>query len=228
MAKEEKKGVFETLNAIDCSEHIEKKKGSNGKELSYLSWAWAWQLVKGMYPDASYVRREWEGKPYLFDPALGYYVETSVTIQGETMTMSLPVMDSSNKSQTDHPYNYTTRYGEKTVEAATMFDINTALMRCLVKNLAMFGLGLYIYAGEDIPQEAMEERKAAQKEAQEERKKRLMEAIKEVNDCLSSDEVAKLWNGKYADLKNEQSFSDAVKSRGSELKKKEASHGNAA
>ena len=55
------------------------------------------------------------------------------------------------------PYKYTTKYGEKTVEAATMFDVNKAIMRCLVKNLAMFGLGLYIYAGEDLPEEEEKE-----------------------------------------------------------------------
>ena len=83
-------------------------------------------------------------------------VETTVTIQGESKTMWLPVMDSKNKAQKAQPYTYTVFYKggkseEKTVEAATMFDINTAIMRCLVKNLAMFGLGLYIYAGEDLP-----------------------------------------------------------------------------
>ena len=60
-------------------------------------------------------------------------------------------MDNKNKAMKCAPYQYKTRNGVKDVEAATMFDINTAIMRCLVKNLAMHGLGLYIYAGEDIP-----------------------------------------------------------------------------
>jgi hypothetical protein len=77
---------------------------------------------------------------------------TEVTIGGKTLDMWLPVMDGANKAMKDKPYSYTTRYGEKTVEAATMFDINKTLMRCLVKNLAMFGLGIYIYAGEDLPE----------------------------------------------------------------------------
>ena len=80
-----------------------------------------------------------------------YMVYTSVTIEGITHEMWLPVMDGNNKAMKAQPYTYTTRYGEKTVEAATMFDINKTIMRCLVKNLAMFGLGLYIYAGEDLP-----------------------------------------------------------------------------
>ena len=67
--------------------------------------------------------------------------------------MQLPVMDGANKAMKNVSYKYTTKYnGEKTVEAATMFDINTAIMRCLVKNLALFGLGLYIYSGEDLPE----------------------------------------------------------------------------
>jgi hypothetical protein len=61
-------------------------------------------------------------------------------------------MDGANKAMLSTPYTYKTKFGEKTVEAATMFDINKTLMRCLVKNLAMFGLGLYIYAGEDLPE----------------------------------------------------------------------------
>jgi hypothetical protein len=77
---------------------------------------------------------------------------TEVTIEGETLTMWLPVMDSKNRAMKSESYTYSTKYGEKTVDAATMFDVNKTLMRCLVKNLAMFGLGIYIYAGEDLPE----------------------------------------------------------------------------
>jgi hypothetical protein len=66
--------------------------------------------------------------------------------------MWLPVMDGANKSMKHEPYTYSTRYGDKSVEQASMFDINKTLMRCLVKNLAMFGLGHYIFAGEDLPE----------------------------------------------------------------------------
>jgi hypothetical protein len=79
-------------------------------------------------------------------------------------------MDTKNKAMKTEPYEYTTRYGKKTVNAATMFDVNKTLMRCLVKNLAMFGLGHYIFAGEDIPQgeepvtaEPKEDKKVAKK-----------------------------------------------------------------
>jgi hypothetical protein len=61
-------------------------------------------------------------------------------------------MDGANKAMKQESYSYKTKYGEKWVEAASMFDVNKTIMRCLVKNLAMFGLGLYIYAGEDLPE----------------------------------------------------------------------------
>jgi hypothetical protein len=81
---------------------------------------------------------------------------TTVTIEDETLEMWLPVMDGANKSMKKTSYTYSTRFGEKTVEAATTFDINKTMMRCLVKNLAMFGLGLYIFAGEDLPEDIAE------------------------------------------------------------------------
>ena len=148
------KSVFETLSAINCNDHTEQKNG-----LTYLSWAWAWGIVKSYYPSANYEVVEYGtseevgyvSRPYLHDPNLGYLVTTKVTIDGETIPMSLPVMDGANKAQKHMAYTYKTKYGEKSVEAATMFDINTAIMRCLTKNLAMFGLGHYIYAGEDLP-----------------------------------------------------------------------------
>ena len=84
-------------------------------------------------------------------------VETIMTIDGISRMMWLPVMDGANKAMKDKPYTYKSRYGEKTVEAATMFNINTSIMRCMTKNIALFGLGLYIYAGEDLPEEEKQE-----------------------------------------------------------------------
>jgi len=140
------KSVFNTLASIDCNGKVEKKNG-----LTYLSWIWAWSEVKKVYPSANYRVVNFDGRPYLFDEHLGYLVQTEVTIEGETIPMQLPVMDGANKAQSHETYSYKTKYGEKWVERATMFDINTAIMRCLTKNLAMFGLGSYIYAGEDLP-----------------------------------------------------------------------------
>jgi len=139
---EKKKSVFDRLSAINVNEHVEKK-----DNLTYLSWAWAWSQTKRECPDATYKILETE-----YDEALGFMCHTNVTIEGETLEMWLPVMDGKNKSMKKQSYEFTTKYGSKTVDAATTFDINKTLMRCLVKNLAMFGLGIYIYAGEDVPE----------------------------------------------------------------------------
>ena len=158
-------GVFEELNAINVNEKTEKKKSGN-TELTYLSWTWAWAEVKKRYPDAHYEIIMHDGLPYVYDENTGYMVFTTVTIQDITHMMWLPVMDGANKAMKNKPYTYSTKYsGEKSVEAATMFDVNKTIMRCLVKNLAMFGLGLYIYAGEDLPEVEAEEQKTAQEVA---------------------------------------------------------------
>lgn len=147
---------FEEVYKINVNEHTEKK-----NNLTYLSWAWAWAEFKKAYPDAEYeIKRFENGLPYVYDENTGYMVFTSVTAGDLTYEMWLPVMDGANKAMKKDPYTYTTKYGEKTVESATMFDVNKTIMRCLVKNLAMFGLGLYIYAGEDLPENNENEIKA--------------------------------------------------------------------
>lgn len=147
---------FETLNKIDVSGKIEKKK-IGSVELNYLSWAWAWGELKKIYPYTTYEVEKFNGLPYVFDPFTGYMVYTKITIENITHEMWLPVIDGANKAMKDKPYEYTTTYGKKTCEAATMFDINKTIMRCLVKNIAMFGLGLYIFAGEDLPEDSEHE-----------------------------------------------------------------------
>ena len=161
MAKESKtESVFSTLNGINVNGHTEKKKTGSNTELTYLSWAWAWAEVKKLYPDATYtIYRDEQNRPYIEDSDFGLMCYTTVTINGMTHEMWLPVMNGANKAMRRTPYSYQVwnsykrAYEEKTVEAATMFDINKTIMRCLVKNLAMFGLGLYIYAGEDLPED---------------------------------------------------------------------------
>jgi hypothetical protein len=148
--------VFKTLSAVNVS-MITKDKG--GK--TYLSWAHAWEEVKKKFDDVSYEIKEFNGLPYIYDENAGYMIFTSVTIKGETHPMWLPVMDGANNAMKKDRYFYevkewvnrkpTGNMIKKWVEPATMFDINKAIMRCLVKNLPMFGLGLYIYQGEDIP-----------------------------------------------------------------------------
>ena len=149
---DEKKSVFTELFAVNVNEHTETKE-SGGTELTYLSWPFAWAEVKKRYPGATYeIVKQENGLPYVYDENTGYMVSTRVTINGVSHEMWLPVMDGANKAMKATAYQYKTRFGDKTVEAATMFDVNKAIMRCLVKNLAMFGLGLYIYAGEDLPE----------------------------------------------------------------------------
>lgn len=143
---------FQELYSLNVNEYVEKK-----DKLSYLSWSFAWAEFKKIYPDATYcVCKDENGRCYFGDENIGYMVYTNVTAGGLTYEMWLPVMDNNNKSMKLKPYTYATKYGEKTVESISMFDINKAVMRCLTKNLAMFGLGLYIYAGEDLPEDIKE------------------------------------------------------------------------
>lgn len=159
-----RKEIFETLYSVNVNEKTEKK-----NNLTYLSWAWAWAEFVKVCPDAHYEIQMFDGKPYLYDDKLGYMVFTSITADGDTKSMWLPVMDGSNKAMKDHPYKYATykknfntgkvETVEKVCDAASMFDINKTIMRCLTKNISMFGLGLYIYAGEDLPEEIRDEDK---------------------------------------------------------------------
>lgn len=149
--------VFETLNSVDVNGHTDKR-SQGGVELTYLSWPWAWAEVKSRYPNASYRVLMFDGKPYTFDEATGYMVFTEVEIDGVAHCMWLPVLDAKNFTMMSKPYTVKTKKSEYSVKAATMFDINKTIMRCLVKNLAMFGLGLYIYAREDLPEQAKADR----------------------------------------------------------------------
>lgn len=160
MKEQEKKeeSIFEKLSSINVNDKVEKKEG-----LTYLSWAWAWSEVCKLYPNASY-----EILPTDFDETLGFMCHTKVTIEDKTLPMWLPVMDGKNKAMKKTPYKYMTKYGEKSVEAATTFDINKTIMRCLVKNLAMFGMGIYIYAGEDLPENEVEQTKESKPLSKEE------------------------------------------------------------
>ena len=127
--------VFATLNAINCNEHTEKK-----GNLTYLSWAWAWQIVKSHYPDASYTIYENPDGWNYFTDGRTCWVKTGVTIQGLEHIEYLPVMDARNQSIP--------------LEAVRSTDVNKAIQRSLTKACARHGLGLYIYAGEDLPDSA--------------------------------------------------------------------------
>lgn len=124
---------FNKVSSIDVSKMTEEKNG-----LTYLSWAMAWKEFCKVYPNARYeiVKNE-NNLPYFKDDEVGYMVYTRVTVDELTHEMWLPVLDFKNKP----------------MMKPNMFDINKTVMRCLTKNLAMFGLGLHVYTGEDLPTE---------------------------------------------------------------------------
>lgn len=125
--------VFETLNAINVNGHTEKK-----GNLTYLSWAWAWSEIKKAFPEATYkVYENAQGWNYHTDGKTAW-VKTGVTIEGIEYIEYLPVMDARNRSIT--------------LETITSFDVNKTIQRSLTKACARHGLGLYIYAGEDLPE----------------------------------------------------------------------------
>ena len=152
--------VFEKLNSIDVSEKTEKK-----GNLTYLSWAWAWSEIKKAFPDAQYTVYEREtqyGPVNYFTDGRSCWVKTGMTINGLEHIEMLPVMDFSNRAIP--------------ADKVTSTDVNKAIQRSLTKAAARHGLGLYIYAGEDLP-----ERDAAEKKREDEEAKRANDATKGKN-----------------------------------------------
>ncbi|MDM5370030.1 DUF1071 domain-containing protein [Bacillus bombysepticus] len=121
---------FSKLAQIDCSEHVEKK-----GRFSYLSWAWAVKKLREIDPKATWEVKRFDGAPYLKTDC-GYFVEVEVTVQGLPLSQIHPILNNQNKP----------------IAEPNSFDINTSIQRCLVKAIALHGLGLYIYAGEDLPE----------------------------------------------------------------------------
>jgi hypothetical protein len=119
------------LLKINVNDHVEKK-----GNLSYLSWAWAWAEVLKIDPGAQWTAHEWDNSPVMYLRNGTAMVKVSVEIKGDIKTCILPVMDNRNKAIVD----------------PDAFAVNSAIMRCLTKAIAMHGLGLYIYAGEDLPE----------------------------------------------------------------------------
>lgn len=239
MSDEKKKSVFETLSAVDVSKHVEVIKMKKGPALSYVSWSWAWNFVKSIYPDTptpkftkykemalTTVQEPYKVKygdkeytkyrtvvkhaemidrevPYL-TTMTGTMVECTITIEGEPYTESLYVMDNNNNA----------------VINPTMKEINKTQKRCLVKALALAGLGLSIYAGEDLPMADINE---ADKEHEEQRRKQrqmtqlqaeyqrlMMDLINRLNgDSKRAEELVKgtLGEGKHSG----QEYVNAVK-----------------
>tara|TARA_Y100000593_G_scaffold83824_1_gene158329 strand:+ start:31005 stop:31739 length:735 start_codon:yes stop_codon:yes gene_type:complete len=131
------KEIWSTLSKVNVNEHTDDKGG-----LTYLSWAWAWGTLMEHYPQATYTFREWDrGDGVLCDffsyPDGSVKVEVTISIDGHERSMWLPVMD----------------YRNRAIEKPNSRQISDTKMRCLAKCMAMFGLGHYIFAGEDLPSE---------------------------------------------------------------------------
>lgn len=192
---------FKLLNDINVNDKTEKK-----KDLTYLSWAWAWGEVKKLFPDTTYtVYENSEGWNYFTDGRT-CWVKTGVTVQGIEHIEYLPVMDYRNVSIP--------------ADKVTSFDVNKAIQRSLTKAVARHGLGLYIYAGEDLPEE---EAKEEPKKADVKVKKATAEQVKEIKE-LTPDESVLNAMLKYfgvkalADLTEEQANVAIARRKGTEVK----------
>lgn len=193
--KEEVKqqSVFEVLSAIDCTNFIEKKKVKNKKTgeittLSYLSWPWAWAFIKQNYQDATYtIYENAQGLFYHHDGKTAW-VKTGVTINGVEHIEYLPVMDYANNSIP--------------VDNLTSTDVNKAIQRSLTKAAARHGLGLYIYAGEDLPVNLDGGIDNA--------------TLDEVAQCTTREQLADVWK-KYPAKQANADFISAVKQKSKDL-----------
>ena len=173
---------FLELRKINVNEHTEKK----GK-FTYLSWAWAVDQLLQQDPQATWTY----GEPVYFAESL--MVFCSVTAFGKTMTCQMPVINNQNKA----------------IANPNAMDVNTAMMRCLVKTISLFGLGLYIYAGEDIPEEDIVD---LTKEAQ--------EWVETISQCASMEELKNAYSSAYKALQSDKN-SVALISKAKDVKKGE-------
>jgi hypothetical protein len=151
---------FEQLNSINVGDKTEKKNG-----LTYLSWAWAWAELKKRFPNSFYTVYETEKGINYFTDGKTCWVKTGVTLVDGDFSLEhveyLPVMDFKNRSIP--------------LDSITSMDVNKAIQRSLTKACARHGIGLYIYAGEDLPEETEAEKQ--QKAEQEELRKALLARI---------------------------------------------------
>ena len=173
---------FLELRKINVNEHTDRK----GK-FTYLSWAWAVDQLLQQDPQATWTY----GEPVYFDESL--MVFCSVTAFGKTMTCQMPVINNQNKA----------------IANPNAMDVNTAMMRCLVKTISLFGLGLYIYAGEDIPEE---DNVDLTKEAQ--------EWVESISQCASMEELKNAYSSAYKALQSDKN-SVALISKAKDVKKGE-------
>ena len=174
-----KESLFERLSQINVSNYTEKK-----GNFSYLSWSWAVAELKKVSPEAYWIIHEWgtEGneRPYQQTES-GCFVKVTVIADGVEMTQIHPVLDNRNQ----------------TIKKPNAFEINTSIQRCLVKAIALHGLGLYIYAGEDLPTAVITK----------EQSKQILNLRD--NEAIDGDTLDRL--NDWIDSKKERSFWDAEK-----------------
>lgn len=135
------KNYFNELNQVDVSAHIEKKGPFN-----YVSWTHAVAELRKRHQDATWKIRDWDGAPYVETKA-GCFVEVSVTVNEITLAEVYPILNNYNK----------------TIMSPNAFEINTAIKRCLTKAIALHGIGLYVYAGEDLPPDGIQSQPVSNK-----------------------------------------------------------------
>jgi len=139
--------VWNTLSAIDCSKHVEKKNG-----FTYLSWAWAWSILKQHYPTAQYTKHLFQvngnNLPYMMDAEGNAYVTVTIKIMPENNAESITALESATEVMP------VLNHANRPIKNPNSFEVNASLQRCMVKAIAALGLGCYIYAGEDMPMES--------------------------------------------------------------------------
>mgnify|MGYP003337760271 FL=1 len=162
---------IEKLLSKNVNEHIEKK-----NNLSYLSWAWAWAEALKADPSATYEVQFFDGKPFV-DINGTAMVFVTATMFGKPMTCQLPVMD----------------YRNKAIPKPDAFAVNTAIMRCMTKALSLHGLGLYIYAGEDLPEDAPRISPTKDVVVNEDRKSTLTDVAIAIQDRFDADDIIGAW-----------------------------------
>ena len=190
--KIEEKNYFEKLNSINVNDKTEKKNG-----LTYLSWAWAWGEVKKLFPNATYkIYETTNPQGYVcnyFTDGKTCWVKTGVIINELEHIEELPVMDYKNKSIP--------------LETVTSFDVNKAIQRSLTKAVARHGLGLYIYAGEDLPEEESKENKIDKMDEKQVERIELESRCKILGIDLKSERISK-WLGDKLEEKTGQRHID--------------------
>ena len=179
---------FNELNSIDVNDKVEQKNG-----LSYLSWAYAWGELKKRHPAANYKVYETETGMFYFNDGKTGWVKTGVTVDGIEHIEYLPIMDFKNKSIP--------------VENITSFDVNKAIQRSLTKAVARHGLGLYIYAGEDLPEQPDETKVAVQSNL-----------LEDIRNCKTEEELSEIYKKNKVAICKTPALLEEVTKKGKVLK----------